>query len=89
MAREGAWPGSEPGYLGSGWSQPFTLGLWTALEPTWALQAGRTLFSWQWFSAWAAHWNYLGSLVLREIRSELQGLGDSARLSEELHMGSD
>lgn len=40
--------------------------------------------SWQWFSAWATCWNYLGSLVLREIRSELQGLGDSARLCEEL-----
>ena len=82
--RKGALPSLEPGYLGSGWSQLFTLGLWTAPEPTWASQAGRTLLSWQWFSAWATCWTYLGSLVLREIRSELQGLGDSARLCEEL-----
>lgn len=49
-----------------------------------ASQVGRTLLSRQWFSAWATCWDYLGSLVLREIRSELQGLGDSARLCAEL-----
>lgn len=62
------------------------------VDSSWAhpvLAAGRALFSWQWFSAWAARWNYLGSLVLREIRSELQGLGDSARLPEELRTDSD
>ena len=36
--REGALPCSEPGYLGSGWSQPVTLGLWTAPESTQFLQ---------------------------------------------------
>lgn len=63
--REGELQGSEPGYLGSGCRQPFTLGLWTAPEPTSALLVLRTLPAQWWFSAWAAHWNYLGSLVLR------------------------